>query len=172
MRKNHCLKTRTLKFKARTDVYVFLDCEFTDFLACELISIGLVAADGREFYGERSDYDDAACNAFVRAAVLSQLGNWPDRVFTREGLRAALLEWLSTFDGGYVCMDNATDWDVLLDVLDTRPSGWKGLLVGQLVNNAERERYFAEHGGRHHALHDARALRASIRDDLSAFEAG
>lgn len=151
-------------------MYIFADCEFTDFLACELVSVGLVAADGREFYAERNDYDEAACNAFVRAAVLPQLGRCHDRVFTREGLRAALLEWLAGFDGGFVCVDHPTDWDLLLDVLDTTPSGWKGLHVGQLVDNAKRERYFSAHGGRHHALHDARALRASMPADLPSLD--
>jgi hypothetical protein len=149
-------------------MYVFADCEFTDFLDCELISIALVAADGREFYAERNDYDDATCSAFVREAVLPQLGRWPDRAMTRDGLRDALLEWLGQFaDSGYVCVDNATDWDLLLDALGDEPTPWKGVFVGQLVDQSRRESYFSEHGGRHHALHDARALRASMPEDLS-----
>lgn len=56
---------------------LFVDTEFTDFIDCDLISIALVATDGREFYGERSDYDQASCSEFVRAAVLSQLGQYP-----------------------------------------------------------------------------------------------
>jgi hypothetical protein len=76
---------------------VFVDTEFTDFIECDLVSIGFVADDGREFYGERSDYDRAGCNEFVRAAVLSQLGQYPGRVFTREALRTALVAWLDQF---------------------------------------------------------------------------
>ena len=53
---------------------VFVDTEFTDFIDCDLVSVALVADDGREFYGERSDFDRASCREFVRAAVLSQLG--------------------------------------------------------------------------------------------------
>ncbi|WP_248324111.1 MULTISPECIES: 3'-5' exoribonuclease [unclassified Caballeronia] len=70
---------------------LFVDTEFTDFIDCDLISIALVAEDGREFYGERSDYDDSTCTAFVREAVIPQLGQHPGRVFTRDGLRADLL---------------------------------------------------------------------------------
>ncbi|PRF39945.1 hypothetical protein C6T58_19430 [Burkholderia multivorans] len=151
-------------------MHLFVDCEFTDFLACELISIALVADDGREFYAERSDYDDAACNAFVREAVLPQLGRWPDRIYTREGLRDALIHWLDGLGGGSVCVDDATDWDLLIDALGDSPTNWKGVLVGQLVNQERRERYFAEHGGRHHALHDARALRASMPNDILSFD--
>ena len=50
---------------------LFVDTEFTDFIDCDLVSVALVADDGREVYGERSDYDRAICNEFVRAAVLS-----------------------------------------------------------------------------------------------------
>lgn len=70
-------------------VHVYVDTEFTDFLDCELISIGLVADDGREFYGERSDFEQSSCSEFVRAAVLPQLGQYPDRVFTRDSLHRA-----------------------------------------------------------------------------------
>ena len=35
---------------------VFLDTEFTDFTSPDLISIALVAEDGREFYAELDDY--------------------------------------------------------------------------------------------------------------------
>jgi hypothetical protein len=58
-------------------MYVFVDCEFTDFFDCGLISIALAAANGREFYAERSDYDDAVCGAFVREAVLPQWATGP-----------------------------------------------------------------------------------------------
>ncbi|SFJ84850.1 protein of unknown function [Paraburkholderia megapolitana] len=36
---------------------IFVDTEFTDFIDCDLISIALVADDGREFYAERNDFD-------------------------------------------------------------------------------------------------------------------
>ena len=35
---------------------VFLDTEFTDFAKPDLISLALVAEDGREFYAECTDY--------------------------------------------------------------------------------------------------------------------
>jgi 3' exoribonuclease, RNase T-like len=144
---------------------VFIDTEFTDFLDCDLISIGLVAADGREFYGERSDYDDATCSPFVREAVLPQLGQHPGRVFTREALRTALLAWLDQFarePERFFCMDNATDWDLLADLLDGVPPGWQGQLIGTLIDYHRLETYFAEHKGRHHALGDARAQRYAL----------
>jgi hypothetical protein len=36
---------------------VSLDTEFTDFVRHDLISLTMVAEDGREFYAERTDYN-------------------------------------------------------------------------------------------------------------------
>jgi hypothetical protein len=146
-----------------TDVIrLHVDCEFSDFLDCDLISIALVADDGREFYGERSDYDDATCSAFVREAVLPQLGQHPGRVFTREALRVALLGWLDQFASEperFFCVDYGGDWDLLVDLLDGVPPSWQGQLIGSPIDYDRLERYSAEHRGRHHALGDARAQR-------------
>jgi hypothetical protein len=74
-----------------------------------------VADDGREFYGERSDYDRASCSEFVRAPVLTQLGQQPGCVFACEALRAALLA-LGQFDGEperVLCLDYGSDWELL-----------------------------------------------------------
>ncbi|MEI7291785.1 hypothetical protein WCQ02_06515 [Paraburkholderia tropica] len=142
---------------------VFVDTEFTDFIDCDLISIALVTDDDHEFYGERIDFDYLACNAFVREAVLPQLGRYPDRTFTREGLRSALIEWMGQFDGGTFCIDFRTDWDLLVDALNGVPDGWGIELVWDQADKARLELYFRKFGGRHHALHDARALRYAVQ---------
>ena len=41
---------------------VFLDTEFTDLLNPELLSLGLATLDGREFYAERTDYNQDDCS--------------------------------------------------------------------------------------------------------------
>jgi len=146
---------------------LFVDTEFTDFIDCDLVSIALVADDGREFYGERSDYDLASCNEFVRAAVLSQLGQYPDCVFTREALRAALVAWLEQFadeSERVLCFDYAGDWELLCDLLDGPPAGWQACQVGQLLDAGRQEDYYRDHRGRHHALVDARANRYAMRN--------
>jgi hypothetical protein len=56
---------------------VFINCEFTDFIDIDLVSIALVCEDGREFYAERTDFRREACSEFVRMAVLPRLGQWP-----------------------------------------------------------------------------------------------
>lgn len=138
----------------------FVDTEFTDFIDCDLISVAVVAEDGREFYGERSDFDRAACSEFVRAAVLPQLGQPPGRSFTREALRIALLAWFEQFAGTpdrALCFDYAGDWELLLDLVHELPPGWQALQVNAQIDLTRIEDYYRTHGGRHHALNDARA---------------
>jgi hypothetical protein len=144
---------------------IFVDTEFTDFIDCDLISIALVTDDGREFYAERTDFDQRACSAFVREAVLPQLGQYPERLFSRVGLHLALHDWLHQFGGGTFCMDFHGDWDLLVDALDGVPDGWEAQLVGGQIDNARLESYFRQFGGRHHALHDARALCCAMQGD-------
>jgi hypothetical protein len=146
---------------------VFVDTEFTDFIDCHLISIALVADDGREFYGERSDFDMSTCSQFVYAAVLPQLGQHPGRVFTRDKLRVALLAWLNEFSEEserMLCFDNGGDWELLCDLIDEVPSGWLALHVGGMLDSHRLEEYYRQHGGRHHALSDARANRYAMGD--------
>ncbi|RQZ64585.1 hypothetical protein DF057_02285 [Burkholderia cepacia] len=145
-----------------TPLRLYVDTEFTDFLDCDLISIAIVSADGREFYGERSDFDLQSCSEFVRAAILPQLGQFPDQVFTREKLRVTLLEWLHQFSGEpgprMLCFDYGGDWELLVDLLGDVPIGWQAChLAGGSLDHHKMEAYYREHGGRHHALHDARA---------------
>ena len=55
---------------------IFLDTEFTDFpeSECDLISIGLVDENGREFYAESTQFRREACSDFVVDVVLPLLG--------------------------------------------------------------------------------------------------
>jgi hypothetical protein len=156
---------------SKASVKLYVDCEFTDFICCELISIALVSETGHEFYGECSDFDVSVCSPFVREAVLPQLGKPTAYVYTTCDLRDALLNWWRKLSAAVseclVCVDNVIDWDLLIDLLGEVPSGWRGILVGHLTDPGRKEAYFSQHGGRHHALHDARALRASLVGELS-----
>lgn len=146
---------------------LFVDTEFTDFIHCELISVALVADDGREFYAECSDFDRTACSEFVRAAVLPQLGQPPNRSFTRDVMRIELLAWLDQFaqePDRSLCFDYAGDWDLLLDLLDELPTGWRALLVNAQIDLSRLEDYYRRHGGRHHALCDAHAICYAMKD--------
>jgi hypothetical protein len=56
---------------------IFLDTEFTDFIDTHLISLGMAAESGEEFYAE-VPYPSEACSDFVREAVIPLLGRIPD----------------------------------------------------------------------------------------------
>ncbi|CAE6697396.1 3'-5' exonuclease family protein [Paraburkholderia domus] len=139
----------------------FLDTEFTDFIDCQLISLAIVGEDGREFYGEVTDFKFKACSEFVRAAVLPQLGQFAGRAMSFAQLRSELLAWLYRIPlkpRPVLCYDYQGDFDLLGDMIDgPLPAGWKYEHIGGQIDVNRQEAYFREHGGRHHALHDARA---------------
>ncbi|WP_311732569.1 MULTISPECIES: 3'-5' exoribonuclease [Burkholderia cepacia complex] len=138
-----------------------MDTEFTGFIDCQLISLAIVGEDGREFYGECSDFEPSACSEFVRAAVLPQLGQFPGRSMPARQLRDELRAWLLAVPAKpkrILCFDYQGDFDLLYDLLDGNiPAGWKCEHIGRRLNMERLEAYFRQHGGRHHALHDARA---------------
>jgi len=147
---------------------LFLDTEFTDFIDCELLSIGIVSEDGREFYGERNDVDLTRCSDFARVAVLPQLGHASDFVGSEDELSAALKKWLEQFKPlapVLVSVDYPMDWELFTylvrdaDLL-TMPSWIKGQSIRDAMDPRDVEQYWTLHGrSAHHALHDARANR-------------
>lgn len=90
---------------------LFLDCEFTDFLDIDLVSIGLVSDTGRyEFYAERMGFRHEACSEFVRAAVLPLLGQAPGAACDREELRKQLWAFFASLPGEVrLAMDSRHD---------------------------------------------------------------
>lgn len=94
---------------------VFIDTEFTDFRDRDLISIGLVTEDGREFYGENYEYDKKACSQFVKEVVLP-LCNFAKHGYTRAALGANVWEWLNEVAGDEkieIIIDYRGDWELL-----------------------------------------------------------
>ena len=77
---------------------IFIDTEFTDFFDAHLISIGLAAASGEEFYAE-VPYPTSSCSEFVRDVVVPMLGRTPHANCTKDDLRGRLLTWLSLVFG-------------------------------------------------------------------------
>ncbi|WP_244127252.1 3'-5' exoribonuclease [Burkholderia vietnamiensis] len=140
----------------------FLDTEFTDFTACQLISLAIVGEDGREFYAEVSDFDQALCSDFVRMTVLPQLGNPPGHAMPFHQVRREILSWLARVPlrpKPVLCFDFEGDHLLLRHLLGgPLPKGWKAENVYGRINEREKERFFRTMGlSDHHALHDARA---------------
>ncbi|KKO84527.1 polyadenylate-specific 3'-exoribonuclease AS [Corynebacterium otitidis] len=79
----------------------FYDTEFIeDGETIELVSLGVVAEDGREFYAVSSDFDPASANAWVRGHVLDQLPPPADPAWQpRSEIRARLVEFLRAGPG-------------------------------------------------------------------------
>jgi hypothetical protein len=147
---------------------VFVDTEFTDFVTRDLISIALVAEDGAEFYGENEAFNRSACSEFVVETVIPQLGEMPDRVFSMEALRTELLLWLSQFSQRHeprLCFDYVGDWELFLELVRELPDPWTTEQVLNKLDHNQIETYYQLHGGRHHALHDARANRFAFMPD-------
>ncbi|GAB2893488.1 hypothetical protein GCM10027046_23080 [Uliginosibacterium flavum] len=149
---------------------IFLDTEFTDFINCDLISIGMVSEDGRhEFYAERSDYVSDWQSDFVRVAVVPLLGGHAGRSFGRQELGEQLRAWFSSLPRSVqIACDSVHDRDLLWDafdqdlpvnlsrsIFDLRP------LIDTTVYHKAVCCYHDQPAQPwHHSLHDARAHRA------------
>jgi hypothetical protein len=74
----------------------YLDCEFIDDgRTIELISIAIVAEDGRELYEVSSEFDPKQAGDFVRENVLPKLppkDTWKTRRQIRDAVKAFLLD--------------------------------------------------------------------------------
>jgi len=83
-------------------VRYFYDTEFIeDGRTIELVSIGIVAEDGREYYAVSTDFDSSKANAWVRDNVLNQLPNPGDRVWkSRDTIRREVLAFLTSHKYG------------------------------------------------------------------------
>jgi len=148
---------------------VFLDCEYTDPIDIELISIGMVSEDGKfEFYAERNDFPADQCNDFVRAAVLPILAKSPEVACNRDQLAIRLKDWFAMLPRQVrIACDSRTDIDLLIDALDeNRPDNLINEtfdlrpLIDTTAYNSAVCRYHDQPGQPwHHALHDARAHR-------------
>lgn len=149
---------------------IFLDTEFTDFIDCDLISIGLVSECGHHtFYAERTDYETRWCSSFATYDVIPLLGRHPQAGMTREQLHHALWAWFGALGDVEVAYDYGNDWDLLMDALvDYGHAKRPGNIVGRIdlrscmfdpVYTKAMNDFYREHGQRHHALADAKAHR-------------
>ncbi|MFM0059672.1 3'-5' exoribonuclease [Paraburkholderia phytofirmans] len=146
---------------------IFLDTEFTNLQDRELVSLGLVAENGSEFYGESTDFDLSRCSEFVRETVLPQLGSPAGRAMPVDQLRLAVTDWLQSVpvrDHPILCYDYDGDRELLERLMGGQlPKRWRTENIWTRLDAARLEAFFAEHGHRHHALWDARANQASLQ---------
>lgn len=76
----------------------FYDTEFIeDGSTIELISIGIVAEDGREYYAVSTEFDAADANAWVRVNVLDKLPERSNPAWkSREQIREEVFDFLTS----------------------------------------------------------------------------
>jgi hypothetical protein len=100
-------------------VRYFYDCEFIeDGITIDLISIGVVAEDGREYYAVSTEFDERRAGPWVRRHVLPKLpargsGLWRSRERIRDDLLTFLLPrpsvqpelwaWIAAYDHVALC---------------------------------------------------------------------
>ena len=98
---------------------LFLDCEFTHLsAAAKLISLALVADDGREFYVELLDTWQEDCSDFVKKIVLPQLWGGSYALPIVEA-RMSLLRFLTSFKKEVEIVTDAPqyDWELFCDLV-------------------------------------------------------
>jgi hypothetical protein len=148
---------------------IFLDTEFTDFVDTQLISIGLVAESGQQFYAELNDFDLARCSRFVVDAVLPQLYKNPAQLMSTFQVRECLMNWLAQFSSQnpVICYDFYGDLELFQNLMTGATPSWLSHLnVYPWIDQVVLEQFFEDLGlSRHHALNDAIANRFAYRPD-------
>lgn len=152
---------------------VFIDTEFTDFTDPKLISIGMAADSGEEFYAE-VPYPQNQCSAFVRETVIPLLGRPPNSACSTDELGAKIINWLELVRRGSgdvkICFDYQTDWDLFVSALDCYVPSWcvPRLISARNINELLRYAFHKKHNlPEHHALYDAMATRYAFRERSS-----
>ncbi len=147
----------------------FYDCEFIeDGETIDLVSIGVVAEDGREFYAVSTEFDPRRAGPWVRSNVLPQLPPPSDAVWrSRAELRQDLLDFL-TGPGGDVelwAWYGAYDHVALCQLWGSMPELPRAqprftMDVRQLWEHLGRPPLPRQETGLHDALSDARHVKA------------
>jgi len=145
---------------------IFVDTEFTDFKDPKLISIGIAAQTGEEFYAE-VEYSIADCSDFVRATVLPLLSQ--NKTLPLHELKGVLSVWIDTVRQGepiVMCYDSEYDREMLYQIFGSdTPNGIVFRNLGSSYVNKLKiyEWHIKTKQAAHHALHDARALKYAFR---------
>lgn len=161
---------------------IFIDTEFTGLnqIKPDLISIGLVDETGREFYAEMQP-----------ATYQSQLSEWTrdnvvchlqggKHVQTLEQIRGRIVPWITSIQDRAMVVSDYPDADfgLLKPLLLSWPknlsktpmffSPWSAGSNKQPALTKIMDDYFTLERPRHHALHDANALRLAMMAALKS----
>lgn len=139
----------------------FLDTEFSErgpIYPIQLISIGIVAEDGRELYAENYECDWNACNKWVKTNVLPHLTG-PRHTLPQlaDLIRRFVGEDKPEFWGYYADYDWVVFCQIFGAMVDL-PKGWPMYCrdIKQLCDSFGNPRLPKQESNEHHALNDAR----------------
>lgn len=151
----------------------WFDTEFIeDGRTIDLLSIGIVAEDGREFYAENNEADLSRGSGWVQHNVIVHL-DWLNHGKTRTEIRDAVLQFVSEYPittgptkPEFWAYYADYDWVALCQLFGTMmdlPKGWPMYCrdVKQLCDDLGNPRLPEQGKGEHHALADARWTRAA-----------
>lgn len=142
----------------------FMDTEFMeDGRTIEMLSIGMVCEDGREYYAENADADHSHANPWVAENVLPYLGKDPSVIKSRDQIADDLMRFTEAHEerpqfwvyyGDY-------DWIVLCQMYGTMISlperfPMFAMDIKQLAEELGNPQLPEQAGDEHHALADAR----------------
>lgn len=150
------------------EVKFFLDTEFLeDGKTIDLLSIGVVAEDGREFYRQNTQCDVSRANYWVKANVLPNLENplgrpYVIRPWCHPGfIRLELNEFLGDDKPEFWAYYGAYDWVALCQLwgdMSRLPTGWPMYCIDlrQWLDHHGLPNIRQSDDAPHHALSDAR----------------
>jgi hypothetical protein len=139
----------------------FFDTEFIeDGKTIDLISIGIVAEDGREYYAENYEADTSKASDWVVINVLAHLKGG-GLAKHRLQIRDEVLAFIGQDDPEIWAYYADYDWVALCQLFGTMmdlPRGWPMYCrdIKQLVDHLSPQILPAQDGQEHHALADAR----------------
>lgn len=139
----------------------WFDTEFIeDGKTIDLISIGIVAEDGREFYAQNSECDHSRADAWVQENVIAKLAPRKHDLMTREQIRDAVLSFVDTDKPELWAYYADYDWVVLCQLFGRMidlPKGWPMFCrdVKQLCDALGNPALPKQKADEHHALADA-----------------
>lgn len=142
----------------------FFDTEFIeDGKTIDLMSIGIVAEDGREYYAESSECDLSKADEWVKKNVVAHLVGG-SAVRTRAEIRAEILAFIGADKPEFWAYYADYDWVVLCQLFGRMidlPKGWPMYCrdLKQLADSLGNPPLPEQKAGHHHALADAQHAR-------------
>ena len=147
------------RLREEIEMKYWFDTEFIeDGRTIDLMSIGIVSEDGREYYAESSSCDLERANEWVKSNVIAHLrGPRKDRNTIRAEIlsfvgsdRPELWAWYADYDWVALCQLFGTMMDL--------PKGWPMYCrdAKQLADEIGNPELPKQESGEHHALSDAR----------------